>query len=76
MKTTATIPNTPTQWGRLEIIDRASGEVETILLDDPNAAESVRMTAERLGMSEQDAWDVLFGGGALATFGFVRRLRK
>lgn len=62
------------QWNYLEVIDRASGEVERISLDDANSAASVAMAAERAGMTRAAAWDVLLSGGTVTTCGFVRRL--
>lgn len=64
------------QWDYLEVVDRASGEVERIRLDDGNSAASVARAAELAEMSVSAAWDVLLSGGTVATFGFVRRLAK
>lgn len=62
------------QWNYLEVVDRASGEVERIRLDDMNSAESVAMAAERNGITTADAWEILISGGHVTTSGFVRRL--
>lgn len=61
-------------WSNLLVIDQATGEIERISLDDRNCRASVSMTAERLGMQVDDAWEILKNGGELATFGFVRQL--
>ena len=65
------------EWTHLEVIDRASGEIERIdLSGDRNAAVSVAHAADVLGMPRDEAWDVLNSGGQIATPGFVRRLAK
>lgn len=62
--------------GWLEVIDRQTGEVERIPLADGNASVSVATTAERLGISWEEAWATLEAGGSLTTPGFVRRLAR
>jgi hypothetical protein len=62
------------QWNYLEVVDRASGEVERIRLDDANSSASVAHAAERNEMTSALAWEILLDGGQIATAGFVRRL--
>ena len=51
------------QWNYLEVVDRASGEVERIPLDDDNSAVSVQHAAGSAGVTVARAWDILLDGG-------------
>jgi hypothetical protein len=64
------------QWNYLEVVDRASGEVERIPLDDRNSADSVAGAANRIGINVSAAWDILLNGCQLTTAGYVRQLAK
>lgn len=63
-------------YTHLELIDRATGEVERIRLDDRNARASVASAAEQCGFAIGQAWCILAEGQEIATPGFVRRLVK
>ncbi len=63
-------------YTHLELIGLETGERELIALSHPSADESVKTVAMFNNMKLNDAWQALYEGQQLATFGYIRQLVK